>query len=483
VAVAVCSPWGQASAGATPEWKLHLRNADKKFRGGDFGAAATEYSGAITSAMEDGSDAARKAVKRMYLQRAKSRQKRGRTSAAIVDLGHALAEDPGFTAAQLLRATLNLEAGNCQEAVSEYEAVLNVDPRKRDAQKRLPDARACAEALQLASEAKRRGDWSAVERHIGEALASGRANKAPGLLVQRAEARMQLQQFPEAAADCQSAIRLDKGMVEAYRVRGDAFYAQQEWKTAVLHQQQALRLDPENRLVKHRYKLASKVQTLAEEAARAEAAGDIDAAVRALQELELVDPGHQPMVLNTCAKLAKLLLRKRDHRGAIEAGNRALAIQRGHGEALESVVDSHMALGEFDEALGVLRSHGGNDQRSHMLRQRVQKAKEMADRVDYYQVLGVPRTASGREIKKAYRTLALEWHPDKARTDEMRVEFDVKFKAINVAYGILSDDEKRAKFDRGEDPEKPQQQQQQGHPFGGGGFPGGGGQRFSFRFG
>lgn len=61
---------------------------------------------------------------------------------------------------------------------------------------------------------------------------------------------------------------------------------------------------------------------------------------------------------------------------------------------------------------------------------------------DYYKILGVTKTASEDEIKKAYRKLAHQYHPDKAGGDEK------KFKEINEAYQILSDKNKRATYDR-----------------------------------
>ncbi|HOV79697.1 MAG TPA: molecular chaperone DnaJ [Bacillota bacterium] len=63
---------------------------------------------------------------------------------------------------------------------------------------------------------------------------------------------------------------------------------------------------------------------------------------------------------------------------------------------------------------------------------------------DYYEVLGVPRNASTEEIKKAYRKLARQYHPD-ANPDDKDAE--AKFKEISEAYVILADPEKRAKYD------------------------------------
>ena len=64
---------------------------------------------------------------------------------------------------------------------------------------------------------------------------------------------------------------------------------------------------------------------------------------------------------------------------------------------------------------------------------------------DYYQTLGVGREASAEEIKKAYRKLAMEHHPDHNPGDKRAEE---RFKQINEAYQVLSDPEKRAHFDR-----------------------------------
>ena len=82
---------------------------------------------------------------------------------------------------------------------------------------------------------------------------------------------------------------------------------------------------------------------------------------------------------------------------------------------------------------------------------------------DYYEVLGVSRSASGDEIKKAYRKLALKYHPDKNPDNK---EAEDKFKEASEAYSALSDASNRKKYD------------QFGHPAfeqgGGGGFNAGG---------
>ncbi|MBR3534559.1 MAG: molecular chaperone DnaJ, partial [Oscillospiraceae bacterium] len=89
----------------------------------------------------------------------------------------------------------------------------------------------------------------------------------------------------------------------------------------------------------------------------------------------------------------------------------------------------------------------------------------MADKRDYYEVLGVQKNASADEIKKAYRSLARKYHPDLHPDDKDCAE---KFKEVNEAYEVLSDPSKKERYDQfghaGVDPN-----------YGGGGFNGGAG--------
>ena len=93
---------------------------------------------------------------------------------------------------------------------------------------------------------------------------------------------------------------------------------------------------------------------------------------------------------------------------------------------------------------------------------------------DFYEVLGVSRDASERDIKKAYKRLAMKFHPDRNQGDESAAE---KFKEVKEAYEILLDPQKKAAYD------------QYGHAafeqggMGGGGFGGGAGADFGDIFG
>lgn len=96
---------------------------------------------------------------------------------------------------------------------------------------------------------------------------------------------------------------------------------------------------------------------------------------------------------------------------------------------------------------------------------------------DYYEVLGVGKDASADEIKKAFRRLAIQYHPDKEGGDE------TKFKEANEAYEVLKDPSKRQRYDQFGHAGVGSSAASDGNPFAGGNPFGGGGQNVHFDFG
>lgn len=137
------------------------------------------------------------------------------------------------------------------------------------------------------------------------------------------------------------------------------------------------------------------------------------------------------------------------------------------------------------------RAGGGADGQQKQQRQRRQEQSQEQKEADYYTVLGLSKKCKPKDIKKAYRKLALKYHPDKVPEGE-REEAEKKFIQVSEAYSVLSDEEKRKIYDtygkigleaheRGADPSQFGAGGGGGNPFEQG-FAGNGGANFHFTF-
>lgn len=158
---------------------------------------------------------------------------------------------------------------------------------------------------------------------------------------------------------------------------------------------------------------------------------------------------------------------------------------------------------DFEAAIHTLNQAHEHHPGANKVNELLQKAQTLLKRSkqkDYYKVLGVTRDADERDIKRAWRKLTKEFHPDKvSQAGVDPEEAQKKMASINEAYEVLSDPELKARFDNGDDPND---QSQGGHPFqqgspfghgpggqpvffqqrGGGGGGGGGGFKFQHNF-
>lgn len=335
--VAACALSVASAAGDAPKdaGKL-VTSAERELRNGNTDASLKLFAEALSL----------KPDPKTYYSRHKAWLKKGKLPAAITDLTSAINGDAGYAMAYLQRANLQLNVGRCAEAAEDYQATLRLDPNKRDAQSRLPQALTCASALQRAREAAAHHNWNGAVDALNEALGQEQVVQAPGLLLDRARARLSLGQLEEALGDGAKVLKLEPNNPPAYALRGKALYLHSDYATAKVHFQECTRYDPDYKECRDGYKLVKAVLSAKERGDAAANEGRWADAAEIYSAGSTLDMANGAWLSDVLPKVAKAHVKTKAYAAAKEAGERCLSILGDHQP------DCHLWLGEAFLGLG-----------------------------------------------------------------------------------------------------------------------------------
>lgn len=151
--------------------------------------------------------------------------------------------------------------------------------------------------------------------------------------------------------------------------------------------------------------------------------------------------------------IANCKLNKNDD--AIVALNKAIKFNPKYSKALVKRGEMNLALENYNEAIRDFSEASDHDSTGFNVQAKLKDAQEKAKKAkkkDYYKILGVNKSDQEPTIRKAYKKLALKWHPDKHNgSEEDKAKADKMFREINEAMNVLGDREMRDKFDKGFD--------------------------------
>lgn len=172
---------------------------------------------------------------------------------------------------------------------------------------------------------------------------------------------------------------------------------------------------------------------------------------------------------------AKIYIKEGKLEEAIECLDKAVEIDQENVDYIKLRAETLLKNKDYDAAIfdyARLQKMKPNDSGINRALQRAHEAKQRANRVDYYAVLGVPKGCNLNQIKDGYRKLVRKWHPDRYPGKEEKKNAEKMMKSINTAFDVLSDADKRRYYDAGGDMEQYQayldqqkQQQSAGDPF------------------
>ncbi|KAE9621829.1 hypothetical protein Lal_00032965 [Lupinus albus] len=397
---------------------------------------------------------------------------------ALDDLNAAIEADPNLSEAYLFRASVLRQLCRYDQSETSYKKFLELKPGHSAAEKELSQLLQAKSALETAQSLYDSGNFTKPLEYIDKVVLvfSPACTKAKLLKVRLLIAD---KEYEGAVAESGFILKEDENNLEALLLRGRAFYYLADHDVATRHFQKGLRLDPEHGELKKAYFGLKNLLKKSKSAEENVGKGKLRVAVEEFKSALAVDPDHLAHNVHLHLGLCKVLVRLGRGKDALSSCSEALKINEGLTEALVQRGEAKLLTEDWEGAVEDLKSAAQKSPQDMNIREtlmRAEKALKMSKRKDYYKILGISKTASAAEIKRAYKKLALQWHPDKNVAN--REEAEAKFREIAGAYEILSDEDKRVRYDRGEDLEDA------GGMGGGGGFNpfGGGGQQYTFTF-
>ncbi|XP_027071442.1 dnaJ protein P58IPK homolog [Coffea arabica] len=397
---------------------------------------------------------------------------------ALDDLKAAIDADPALSEAYWHQASILRQLCRYEESEKSYNKFLELKPGNSAAEKELSQLSQAQSALNSASNLFDSGDFTKALEYIDKVVLvfSPACSKAKMLKVRLLIAT---KDYSGAISEAGYLLKEDEDNLDALLLRGRAYYYLADHDVATRHYQKGLRLDPEHGELKKAYfglkNLLKKTKSAEDNASK----GKLRLAVEEYRAALALDPNHSAHNVNLHLGLCKVLVKLGRGSDAVSSCSEALEID---GELVEALVqrgEAKLLTEEWEGAVADLKLAAEKSPQDMSIREVLMKAErslKLSQRKDWYKILGVSKTAPVSEIKKAYKKLALQWHPDK--NVDNREEAEAKFREIAAAYEVLGDEEKRTRYDSGEDIDD------MGSGMGGGGFNpyGGGGQQFTFHF-
>ncbi|KAI9245776.1 hypothetical protein BY458DRAFT_528461 [Sporodiniella umbellata] len=487
--------------GLASDAKFHLEQGNQHLLGGKFTDAILSYDAAI---QQDPSDYL------SYYKRATAYLSLGKTDSAIEDFTKILELKPGFRQALLQRAKIYVADGNYALAKE------GLDKSQDESSKSLLESIEKAEKYSAsASRFFTNGQYDQCIEHVSQVIQI--SPQKPQWRTLRAKCHLGQGKIEEAVNDLSRVSLLNPSdQTLPMQLARLNFYSLYEPERALTQVKQCLHYDPEQkqckslfRQIKRFQKDFIKVQEAKEQKRIATALNSL-IGTRSKQGLVVdIDEPHTALETEMQVKLPKrlhllcfelacsLAAEQKDTEKAKLWCSRTLELDADNAQALIYIGEQKLNENDFEGAVRDLEKAYEIEQkpRARQLLQKAQQLLKQSKKRDYYKILKVDRDADTRQIKKAYRKQAQEWHPDKYSGDLTREQVESKMAEINQAYEVLSDSEKREQFDQGFDPYDPEAGSQQqhnpfhfqggGHPFahfGGNGGPFGASGGFEFHF-
>lgn len=388
--------------------------------------------------------------------------------------------------------------GGLNEAQRNLQIALQKDPGNPSIQKESQNYAKIDRMIKSTENAMKLKDWRRASYNIDFAINLANLSDMPPLpwLVLKAECLVESGSTNEANNLINDILRRSSSVVGALFLRGRIFYYKGELGMATKFLREALKTDPDHSKSRKLLKTAKSLDQLKTRGNDAFKSGKYSEALDLYTQALEVDITADSVNCKLYSNRAIVFSKLNRYTQSIQDCDSALAIDPNFSKAILRKADNLMKMEKYEEAVREYEKAASIDPSNRDVKRQLRDAKfelKKAQRKDYYKILGVDKNAGESEIKKAYRKMALRYHPDKNQDPDKAEEAEAKFKDVAEAYDVLSDPGKKQRYDSGAD----LQEMDGGFSPGGagidpedlfraffaqqGGFPGGGGHGFHYQ--
>ena len=393
----------------------------------------------------------------LYGNRAAAHLMMGSYPKVLDDCSAAIKLDETFVKAYYRSAKANLLMGNTTGAIAMFRECLlrDADNKSYHAEKN---------QAELVVERVARLEGHLQKRKFKEALSVAESTlklcpAAKHIKLMHVQALNGVGRQSEAFSICSRLLRdapTDAGLLA---LRAKCLYLQGNFEQASNHVRHALRSDPDNKEFVKLFKLIKKLEAKKAEGNKHFKFARWQEAIDSYTECLEIDPENGSFNAKLYCNRGTCYAKMRKHAEAVDDCTRALELDAEYAKALMRRAASLQALGELENLENAVRDLTKAmelSEDSKELQKSLREAKGMlknAKRKDFYKILGCARDAREPDIKKAYRKAALKWHPDRwvSKTEREQKVAETNFKQVSEAYEVLSDPQKRSRYDSGVD--------------------------------
>uniref|UniRef100_G3WIW0 DnaJ homolog subfamily C member 3 n=1 Tax=Sarcophilus harrisii TaxID=9305 RepID=G3WIW0_SARHA len=407
-----------------------------------------------------------------HLEMGKKLLAAGQLADALSQFHAAVDGDPDNYIAYYRRATVYLAMGKSKAAIPDLSKVVELktdftalkshpsENEEKEAQSQLLKADEMQRLRSQAHSAFDRADYQAAIAFLDTILEVCVWDAE--LRELRAECFIKEGEPGKAISDLKSASKLKNDNTEAFYKISTIYYQLGDHELSLSEVRECLKLDQDHKRCFTHYKQVKKLNKLIESAEELIREGRYEDAVSKYESVMKTEPNTPIYTIRSKERICHCFSKDEKPVEAIKACSEVLQLEPANVNALKDRAEAYLIEEMYDEAIQdyeTAQEHNENDQQIREGLEKAQRLLKQSQKRDYYKILGVKRNAKKQEIIKAYRKLALQWHPDNFQNEEEKKKAEKKFIDIAAAKEVLSDPEMRKKFDEGEDPLDAESQQ------------------------